>query len=107
MRNYPARPWIVAASLWIGFFAVGPCHGAGVILTTPPGLKPGEQFQFIFLTNGTTDATSTDIDTYNNFVNKQAQGATYDGQTVTWYAIASTPTVSRSPILMSTVSRST
>ena len=74
MTTYPARPWIVAALLWFGLFAVGQCHGGDIILKTPAGLKVGEQFQFIFLTNNTTDATSTDIDTYNNFVNKAAQG---------------------------------
>ena len=38
-------------------------------------------------------ATSSNIADYNNFVNAQAGGATYNGQVVTWVAIASTPTV--------------
>ncbi len=35
-------------------------------------------------------ATSANIADYNNFVNAQAGGATYNGALVTWYAIAST-----------------
>ena len=77
----------------VGLAPANPCQ-AGIALATPAGLSAGEQFQFVFLTDSLTTATSTDIDTYNTFVNKAAGGATYGGQTVTWYAIASTSTVS-------------
>ena len=68
-------------------------EAGGIALSTPAGLSPGESFRFIFVTDGTTQATSTDIAYYNNFVNAQAGGATYNGSVVTWDAIASTPTV--------------
>jgi len=64
-----------------------------ISLSTPAGLTPGDHFRFLFLTAGTTDATSTDIAAYNSFVNSEAGGATYGGSTVTWKAIGSTSTV--------------
>jgi hypothetical protein len=68
------------------------CRG-GQILQTPVGLKPGDQFRFVFVTDGTTNATSTAISSYDAFVTAQAGGATYNGMTVTWQAIGSTATV--------------
>ncbi len=38
----------------------------------PTGLSPGDEYQLAFVTSGTTDATSADIGTYNDFVNLQA-----------------------------------
>lgn len=71
-----------------------------VTLTTPAGLNPGDHFRFVFVTNGqfygasgTIDATSTDITTYNTFVNTEAGGATYGNAVVSWKAVGSTPTV--------------
>ena len=66
---------------------------AGIALTTPAGLNPGDQFQFVFLTHDSTNAINSDITYYNNFVNSDAAGATYSGMTVTWLAIVSTATV--------------
>jgi hypothetical protein len=66
---------------------------ASIALTTPAGLTPGAQFRFIFNTDGTTPATSSNITDYDNFVNTQAGGATYNGVTVTWQVIGSTPSV--------------
>ncbi len=66
---------------------------AGVVLKTPAGLNAGDTFRFAFVTTGVTDATSSDIGTYNAFVNSDAGGATYEGATVTWYAIGSTASV--------------
>lgn len=66
---------------------------AGVILHTPGGLNPGDTFRFVFVTDGTIDATSSAISTYDAFVTAQAGGATYNGRTVSWQAIGSTATV--------------
>lgn len=66
---------------------------AAAPLTTPNGLAPGTHFRFIYVTSGTTPATSTDIADYNSFVQAQASGATYAGATVNWKAIGSTATV--------------
>lgn len=62
-------------------------------LTTPPGLTPGDQFQFVFVTDDGITATSSQVSTYNAFVNTEADGATYNGSLVSWNAIVSTPTV--------------
>ncbi len=67
------------------------CRG-GDILQTPVGLKAGDEFRFVFVTDGTTNATSPDISSYDAFVTAQAGGATYDGMTVSWQAIGSTTT---------------
>jgi len=67
------------------------CRG-GEILQTPVGLKPGTEFRFVFVTDGTTNATSPDISSYDAFVTAQAGGATYNGMTVSWQAIGSTAT---------------
>jgi hypothetical protein len=52
---------------------------AGTMLQTPAGLKPGDQFRFVFVTNGIRDAISTNIADYDSFVNAEAGGATYHG----------------------------
>jgi hypothetical protein len=67
------------------------CRG-GEILQTPGGLNPGDEFRFVFVTDGTTNATSPDISSYDAFVTAQAGGATYNGMTVSWQAIGSTAT---------------
>jgi PEP-CTERM motif len=69
-----------------------PCQ-AGILLNTPSGLTPGATFRFVFETDGGTTAVSSNITDYDNFVNAQAAGATYAGQTVSWLAIGSTPSM--------------
>ena len=66
---------------------------AGMIVQAPEGLNPGDQFRIIFVTSGTIDATSNNLADYNNFVNSEAQGATYNGQKINWSAIVSTDAV--------------
>ncbi len=80
---------LAATMLGLAFGVTGPAE-AGIVLATPSGLAPGDQFRFVFITDGTTTATSSSIATYNNFVNTQAGGATYAGSVVTWEAIGST-----------------
>jgi PEP-CTERM motif len=84
---------LAAAMLWIGLGAGGRVEAGGIVLNTPAGLSPGDSFRFAFVTDGTTGATSTNIADYNNFVNAQAGGATYNGSVVTWDAIATTSSV--------------
>lgn len=78
-----------AALICLGFLS--PLEAAP--LTAPAGLAPGTPFRFIFLTRTATAATSTDIASYNSFVQAQASGATFAGATVNWRAIGSTATV--------------
>ena len=63
-----------------------------ITLTTPPGLSPGDHFRYVFVTAGVTSATSVSISAYNSFVSSQSNDAQYNGSTVSWYAIGSTPT---------------
>src|SRR6478736_8375989 len=83
---------IVAAVLWLGS-GLGGRAEAGMMLQTPAGLNPGDQFRFVFVTGGIRDATSTNIADYDSFVNAQAGGATYHGVLVNWLAIGSTDSV--------------
>ncbi len=90
MGNSAMRPALVVAMVMIGLTAgLRPAAG-GSIIQTPAGLLPGDTFRIVFVTDGTTTAGSSDISTYNQFVTTQAGGATYDGVTVSWTAIAST-----------------
>ncbi len=84
---------IATALIWIGVGASERVEAGGITLSTPAGLTPGESFRFVFVTDGTTDATSTNIADYNTFVNTQAGGATYNGSLVSWDAIGSTASV--------------
>ena len=65
----------------------------GVVIQAPLLLQGGDKFRIIFVTPGTIQATSPDINTYNNFANSQAGGATFEGATIHWSAIVSTDTV--------------
>jgi hypothetical protein len=78
---------------WIGFGVGSRAEASGIALSTPAGLSPGDHFRFVFVTDGITPGTSSNIADYNSFVNTQAGGATYNGQVITWDAIASTSTV--------------
>ena len=62
------------------------------MIVTPAGLAPGEQFRVVFVTDRVTNATSTDLSTYDSFVTTDANGATYNGTTMTWKAIISNST---------------
>jgi hypothetical protein len=63
---------------------------AALVIQTPAGLAAGDTFRIVFVTDGTTNATSPDISSYDAFVTAQAGGATYKGMTVNWQAIGST-----------------
>ncbi len=58
-------------------------------ISTPTGLNPGDQFRFVFVTANTSDATSSDLSTYDNIVSSDATGYTYGGISPIWKAIVS------------------
>jgi hypothetical protein len=93
-NRVPMKLTFLTAFGWFAIAPTMPCHAAPIALATPAGLTPGEHFQLVFVTRLTTEATSSAISTYNNLVNLDAAGAPYDGNTVSWLAIASTPSVS-------------
>jgi len=71
---------------------------AHAALTTPPGLLPGDQFHWAFVTSVHTTAESADISYYNTFVNSAAKAS--DALTADvpgdWKAIGSTASVNAS-----------
>ncbi len=86
-------PCAAAACLWACWLVV-PAAAGLVSINTPAGLAPGDHFRIAFVTGSTTtDISSSDIASYNLFVNTAAGGATYNGSAVTFYAIGSTATV--------------
>ena len=67
-------------------------------LLAPSGLNAGDRFHYIFVTSGTTDAFSSDITTYNAFVQATADtvGIGSGIGLTDWRALASTPTINAS-----------
>ena len=56
------------------------------------GLNPGDTFRLVVVTTGGTTGSSTSIDAYDAFVNAQGlSGITYGGASLTWQAVAGTP----------------
>src|SRR5580658_1648652 len=90
MHSKIVRAAIVVALTAIGFAS----HSYADPITVPASLAPGEQYRLVFVTSGTSDATSADISTYNAFVTAQADlDPTLAALGTTWTALASTSTV--------------
>jgi hypothetical protein len=98
MLTRTGRLALATAMLWLvlgGGRAV-----ADLMITTPSGLSPGSTFRIVFVTDALTTGISSSIGNYNNFVTNdaitEAGGGSnvvqYNGDTLTWSAIASTPT---------------
>lgn len=86
-ETIPASVLMASAVTLIARVAV-----ADVVL--PTGLVPGSQFEIAFVTNDPTNALSSDIGTYNDFVTQEAhQSSVLESLDVSWHAIASTATV--------------
>jgi len=81
MLTKTGRFALVTAMLWLAFGAGGRAV-ADLELSNPAGLTPGESFRFVFVTDGTTTATSSDINYYNNFVNTDASNEAGGGSNV-------------------------
>jgi hypothetical protein len=94
------RSSIVAlVAFMLGFCGNQRAHAGGITINTPAGLTPGQTFRIAFVTDATTQATSTDINYYNSFVNADATteagggSVTYNGTPLTFSAVASTQAV--------------
>ena len=78
-------------------FGAGGRAAADLQISTPTGLSAGETFRIVFITDATRDSTSTNIADYNAFVSNDATTEAgggvvkYNGTTLSWSAIASTP----------------
>jgi hypothetical protein len=67
---------------------------AKAALIVPSGLAPGESYQLVFVTSGTTVATSGDINYYNAFVQAAADAAGIGvSEGIIWSIIASTASI--------------
>ena len=74
------------------FVAVTVClvgHVQAEIITEPTDLSVGEQYRLVFVTSGSRDATSTDIEDYNSFVDDHGDFAIASD----WKVIGSTNSV--------------
>ena len=97
---------IVSAGVALATLGTSAAQAAFVVV--PTDLAVGDQYRLVFVTAGTRDATSTNINDYNTFVTNQATGGTpgidtaldtalngagFDLSTITWKAIGSTSAV--------------
>ena len=102
----PRPPWIAAAVTVTALTLATPTDAAGVcqvgVLNTSginpaTGLEwaPGDTYRLVFVTSTTTAATSSDISTYNTFVNTVADNSTTYSTLgdVNWFVVGSTATV--------------
>jgi hypothetical protein len=78
--------------LFLGAWSLVSWANADVI-TTPTDLNPGDQYRLVFVTSGVINATSSDIATYNTFVNNAAAASPLSSLGATWFALGSTATV--------------
>jgi len=102
-RNILAVVTMIAAmGLLAGTAEAGLVGQLGILdLTANGGLNPatgnpwqlGDQYRLGFVTSTTTQATSTDIDTYNTFVQNVANAASLNLGGATWKVLGSTSTV--------------
>lgn len=93
-----SRRTLIAPVLVLLFLFSSESRGA---LITPPGLNPGDQFRFVFVTSDVINAISSDIGTYDSFVSNLATNAgldTYEGGSVVWRALVSLPDPNGDPI---------
>ncbi|MEN9840322.1 MAG: hypothetical protein RL376_122 [Verrucomicrobiota bacterium] len=80
-------------SLLVALFLGARADAAIAIDPVAWGLTEGATFRLVVVTNGTTTATSTNVTSYDTFVNTQGlSGITYRGASLSWQAIAGTPT---------------
>ena len=88
----------LTSKLFFSFFCLTMMASAEAGPIFHPGdLKRGDTFRLIFVTSGKINAQSSNIADYDQFVNQQANGATYDGNLIHFTAIASTATTATSP----------
>ena len=84
----------------VALATLGTSAAQAALVVVPTDLAPGDQYRLVFVTAGTRDATSTNINDYNTFVTNQVTGSALAnalsgaGLTTTWKAIGSTSATS-------------
>ncbi|MEM8947622.1 MAG: hypothetical protein AAGD11_20800 [Planctomycetota bacterium] len=87
-----ARPLRLAAVVLLATLSLG--RTAFADLPVPAGLQPGDTYHLLFNSSTFTNALSSSIDFYNNFVQAAADAAGIgDSAGVTWKAIVSTASI--------------
>lgn len=91
-------PRVLHCFLCLFFFTINsacPNLIAGIVITVPDGLKPGDSYRLAFVTSGKRNSLSLSIDDYNLFVTTQAnQNHQLLTLNTTWTVLGSTPSVS-------------
>ncbi len=86
-----AKYFSLTALLWLAVMT----PASATLISAINALNPGDQYRVLFVTSGTTQATSSDIGTYNTFVQAAAAaGSVTSSLGLTWQALASTSAVS-------------
>ncbi len=93
MNRYIRAAAFVALAALQGASLSGTCSAGSI--DHPAGLNPGDTYRLVFITAEKRDATSADIEDYNDFVTSEAAaaGSLVAGLNTDWKAIVSTPTV--------------
>jgi hypothetical protein len=93
--------WVVVSCSVILFSATSIC-AYGIV---PDDLNEGDLYRMVFVTEGTTGATSSNYLYYTQFVNEQAilPGSFFQDLDTTWKAIVSTHNVAAEPYIRSDV----
>ncbi|MFN7338951.1 MAG: PEP-CTERM sorting domain-containing protein [bacterium] len=90
-------------SAGVALATLGTSAAQAALVVVPTGLNPGDQYRLVFVTSGTRNATSSNINDYNTFVTNQVTGSALATQlttagfnlgTITWKAIGSTSATS-------------
>lgn len=86
MTKYLSVFFVIAVTLF------GSGHSAeAAVVTTPPGLHPGDQYRLAFVTTTSTTATSSDVRYYDSIVSSAANSnPSLAALNVPWTAIVST-----------------
>lgn len=84
----------ILLSIFLFLSVVGQSFANDLVLQ-PTDLEPGDQYRLLFTTSAVRDATSSDIDDYNDFVQSVADAAPVVGSWgIEWRAVAQTRRVS-------------
>lgn len=79
---------LVTALLWVASMA----PASATLVSAINALNTGDKYRVLFVTDGTTDATSSNINDYNAFVQGQAALSSLTSN-LTWSALASTTSI--------------
>ena len=94
MSRLVLAPISLFSSLLLLCVATSLCADTITPIRYPPGLEPSDQYRLFFTTSEFRDATSPDIDVYNDFVQSVADAAPVVGPWgIEWKAVASTSEV--------------